>query len=37
MACERYGWRVRAHYRRFGKAAITDWTPEYRFKTACGD
>ncbi len=36
LACERYRWRVRAHYQSFGTPASSAWTPEYRFKTACG-
>ncbi|MEM8767723.1 MAG: hypothetical protein AAGE43_09790 [Pseudomonadota bacterium] len=37
LACERYRWRVRAHYQSFGSPATSAWTPEYRFKTACGE
>jgi hypothetical protein len=35
--CRTYRWQVRAHYTSFGQPVATDWTPEYRFKTACGD
>jgi hypothetical protein len=35
--CRTYEWQVRAHYLSFGKPMATDWTPEYRFKTECGD
>lgn len=36
-ACRTYEWQVRAHYLSFGKPKATAWTPEYRFKTECGD
>ncbi len=36
-ACRSYRWRLRAHYSSFGQPTATAWTPEYRFKTQCGD
>jgi hypothetical protein len=33
--CQRYNWRVRAHYESFGSATTSDWSPVYRFKTPC--
>ena len=37
VACRTYRWQVRAHYSSFGEPVATEWTPEYRFKTPCGD
>ena len=34
-ACQKYYWKVRAHYPVFGKAGVSEWSPEYRFKTPC--
>ncbi len=36
-ACSTHKWQVRAHYSSFGQPAATEWTPQYRFKTPCGD
>lgn len=33
--CRTYRWQVRAHYESFGEAEQSDWSPEYRFRTAC--
>jgi len=35
QACTRYRWQVRAHYRSFGQPMASEWSPTYRFKTAC--
>jgi len=35
LACTKYHWRVRALYQRFGQPAVSDWSPDYRFRTSC--
>ncbi len=34
-ACRTYSWKVRAHYLSFSEPTTSEWSPEYRFKTAC--
>jgi len=34
-ACQRYFWKVRAHYQEFGRSTASEWSPVYRFKTRC--
>jgi len=35
QACRKYYWKVRAHYRVFGEARSSEWSPVNRFKTSC--
>jgi len=35
QACKKYYWKVRAHYRVFGEARTSEWSPVNRFKTSC--
>lgn len=35
QTCTRYHWRVRAHYQHFGQPVLSDWSPDYRFRTSC--
>lgn len=34
-SCRAYSWKVRAHYLSFGEPTMSEWSPEYRFKTPC--
>ena len=35
MACQSYGWKIRAHYESFSRPTVSEWTPTYRFRTPC--
>jgi hypothetical protein len=35
LRCTRYHWRVRARYLYFGQSVLSDWSPDYRFRTSC--
>ncbi len=35
LSCTRYHWRVRARYQHFGQPVLSDWSPDYRFRTSC--